>query len=185
MDICPQFLSCTHPSQILQLTWKTLFRVGWGTWLYLSWPCLSWPAKNAMTHPHVLHHLKLHWSQLSVHRDSAGTIWAIAEHYAKTIIQGRYEAQHSIRKSRRRRRRYGWIRMRINSVSLTLASVSPYRDRMACPRNHTCVRLRKLTECKIEVDPDLGCLYLPKWMNFREKSEEGGRGVISNPNKLL
>ena len=66
--------------------------------LYLERPKMQW---------HIclfLHHLKLHWLQLSVHRDSAGTIWAIAEHYAKTIIHGRYGAQCSISNRRRRSR---------------------------------------------------------------------------------
>ena len=40
-----------------------------------------------------LHHLNLRWSRLSVHQDNDRSIWSIAEHYAKTIIHGRYETQ--------------------------------------------------------------------------------------------
>ena len=81
---------------------------------------------------------------------SDDTIWPIAEHYAKTINHGQYEAQHSTRNRRRWCRWGGWMRMQINSVSLTLVAVSPYRDRMTCPQNHTWVKTRwKLTKCMI------------------------------------
>ena len=45
--------------------------------------------------------------------------------------------------------------MQINSVSLTLAAVSPYRVLMACPRNHTCVRhVGNSRNARYYVDPE-------------------------------